>query len=178
MACPQGHRSSLLVPRTQGGAFCLPCFTDLITAPSAFVTHRGSALVELLQALEDIVFCSTLMQHHRHFLVAPLAEAICFTNDEELVQSMVDIVLSLCKLAPADDDSLLQDFVLHISLQLSSKSPLWSKGHRFSVSQSTYACVVTINEGSRHRATQELIVYLDTKIIKVQSMSFCANSQL
>ncbi len=139
MTCVQGHQPPFLLPAlVHRGFICLHCFAESVTNSTAFVTLRARALTEFLLALEDdVLFRNTLMQHHRHFLVAPLCEGSCnCCTDEALLVSMVDIILNMCRLAAADDERpLLEEFIAHISLHLSSKTIRWHRSHRFSVSR-------------------------------------------
>ena len=136
--CSQGHRPSTQVLYGHDRAICLECFSELITAPSSLGVHRAGALTEFQEALKDAKFChSLLMQKRAHRLAAPLLEAICSTEDEVLSAALVEVIRDVCMLALDTDSTLLQEFLLHAWLQLSSNcSTIWGRGHRFRVSDS------------------------------------------
>lgn len=138
VCCSQGHRPSMQVPYGHDRAICLECFSELITAPSSLGVHRAGALTEFQEALKDAKFChSLLMQKRAHRLGAPLLEAICSTEDEVLSTALVEVIRDVCMLALDTDATLLQEFLLHAWLQLSSNcSTIWGRGHRFRVSNS------------------------------------------
>ena len=136
VACSRDHGSFMLVRTSQGGAFCLECFVELITSPSSLVVHKAKALSEFSGSLTDSEFCGGLMQKRLKFLAAPLAEAIFFADDEGLGAGITEVMVTVCKLVLENDDTLLQDLMLHVCSHLSSSeaaSP-WKHGHLFSVS--------------------------------------------
>jgi len=147
MSCSKNHGSNMLVPTSQGGAFCLECFTDLIASPSSLVVHREKALSEFSESLTDSQFCSDMIRKRPEFLAAPLAEAIFFTDDERLASGIIDVTVAVCKLAIG---TLLQDAMLHLCLHLSrSETTPWKHGHLFSVSFFCFCPVLLPNRRSR-----------------------------
>lgn len=146
MSCSRDHGSNMLVRTSQGGAFCLECFTDLIASPVSLVVHRAKALSEFTEALTDSEFCGSLIQNRPAFLAAPLAEAIFFTDDEDLVTALIDALVATCKLAI---DTLLQDAMLHICAHLSrSETTPWKHGHLFGVSCCYFSCQCNVVNAS------------------------------
>ncbi|KAG0610836.1 hypothetical protein M758_7G095500 [Ceratodon purpureus] len=134
MTCSREHASVMLVRTSQGGAFCLECFVEIITSPSSLVVRRAKALTEISELLADSEFCGSLMQKRLKFLAAPLAEAIFFYEDEGLATGIIDVMVSICKLALENDDTLLQDLMLSVCSHLSSSETApWKHGHLFSV---------------------------------------------
>lgn len=139
VSCPRDHGSDMLVRTSQGEGFCLECFADLIASPSSLVLHRAKALSEFRESLTDSEFCGDLMLKRPEFLASPFVEAIFFTDDDGLATSIIDSMVSTCKLALENDDKLLQDVMLHICLRLSkSETTPWKHGHVFSVSYSPF----------------------------------------
>lgn len=135
MACAREHASFMLIRTSQGGAFCLECFVELIASPSSLVVHRAKALSEFSESLTDSEFCGALRQKRLKFLAGPMAEAIFFTDDEGLATGIVDVMVTTCNLAMENDDTLLQDLMLRVCSHLSSSETTpWKRGHLFSVS--------------------------------------------
>lgn len=135
MACTREHGSFMLVSIGFGGAFCLECFTELIAAPSSLVVHKAKAISEFAEALTDTEFCAALIQKRPAFLAAPLAKAIFFSNDADLVSAIIDVMVTTCKLDLKNDDTILQDMMLQVCLLFStSEATLWKQGCLFSVS--------------------------------------------
>lgn len=144
MSCSRDHGSNFLVRTSQGGAFCLECFTDLIASPASLVVHKDKALSEFTEALTDPEFCGALILKRPESLAAPLAEAIFFTDDEGLAYSIIDVLVTTCKLAI---DTLLQDAMLHICSHLDisrSETTAPKRGNLFSVS-----CLLPVRIGCR-----------------------------
>nr|XP_024396071.1 protein PRD1-like isoform X1 [Physcomitrium patens] len=134
MACTREHGSFMLVSIGFGGAFCLECFTELIAAPSSLVVHKAKAISEFAEALTDTEFCAALIQKRPAFLAAPLAKAIFFSNDADLVSAIIDVMVTTCKLDLKNDDTILQDMMLQVCLLFStSEATLWKQGCLFSV---------------------------------------------
>uniref|UniRef100_A0A7I4AVU4 Uncharacterized protein n=1 Tax=Physcomitrium patens TaxID=3218 RepID=A0A7I4AVU4_PHYPA len=126
MACTREHGSFMLVSIGFGGAFCLECFTELIAAPSSLVVHKAKAISEFAEALTDTEFCAALIQKRPAFLAAPLAKAIFFSNDADLVSAIIDVMVTTCKLDLKNDDTILQDMMLQIIARSAETKILYS----------------------------------------------------
>ncbi|PKI70238.1 hypothetical protein CRG98_009370 [Punica granatum] len=124
--CSRGHRSSLNLRTSQGGAICLVCVSNLLIAsPRAPTVHVSYALSQLSQALSQPPFLKSLLTFHPHFLTSPLVHALSSFDDEPIARQIIQLVCDLC-----GHGALAGEFVTRISAVLSSRALAWSR-HQF-----------------------------------------------
>ncbi|KAK4750964.1 hypothetical protein SAY87_004446 [Trapa incisa] len=130
--CSRGHRSSLNLRTAQGGAICLVCVANLLTAcPRPSTLHVSYALSQLSQALSQPPFLKSLLTFHSHFLTSPLVHALSSFDDEPIARQIIDLVSDVC--VRGGGLSLAREFVARISSVLSSRALAWSRRQCFTL---------------------------------------------
>ncbi|BBN03093.1 meiosis inhibitor protein 1 [Marchantia polymorpha subsp. ruderalis] len=120
--CRAGHSSSFLLHAESSGRICLQCLSNLISDRSSFLIHRIYAIDEFLTALKDDQFSTELMVYHVHLLITPLSEAIGSSDDAAFSKKIMDAVLVICQLGDSCGKSLVEEFLLQITNQISNRS--------------------------------------------------------
>ncbi|KAJ4845632.1 hypothetical protein Tsubulata_038344 [Turnera subulata] len=136
--CSQGHRSTLSLPTHGGGSICLPCFSNLVTNPSAPTFHVSYALSQLSLALSHPSFLHSLLSSHPHFLVSPLLHALSLpTVDHPISSQLFHLVSTLSAAATSVADA----FLARLADRISSASLSWSAAqlHCFGVLLDSHA---------------------------------------
>ncbi|KAJ0988933.1 hypothetical protein J5N97_007289 [Dioscorea zingiberensis] len=124
-ACRKGHRSSLVMETSEGGAICLVCLSALLSDPRSPSHHVSYALSQVSAASRSSAFLIGLRTAHPHFLVAPLVRALSSFDDDPLARQIIDLVSDLS--GDGGSGSVSADFIARISDVLSSGSLAWSR---------------------------------------------------
>ncbi|XP_048133030.1 protein PUTATIVE RECOMBINATION INITIATION DEFECT 1-like [Rhodamnia argentea] len=124
-SCSQGHRCSLNLRTRHGGAICLLCLSNLLTAPRPPTVHVSYALSQLSRALSDPPFLRSLLTFHAHLLVSPLVHALWASDDEPIACQIIDLVVLLSD--SGRESALACEFASRVSGLLCSRALGWSR---------------------------------------------------
>ncbi|KAL7145330.1 hypothetical protein ABFS83_07G074800 [Erythranthe nasuta] len=128
--CSQGHRSTLILPTSEGGSICLLCLSNLLSNPKSPTVHVSYALSQLSQALTQPQFIHSLLTFHPHFLIPPLVSVLSNFDDEPIAKQTVDLIQTLSDGSSSNcngNQEVHNEFVARVSDCLSSGSLAWSR---------------------------------------------------